>query len=133
MGIKTIFYFIANVIKTNGFRTRSIMMRLLLFIGTIFILQGCGTVQTVFQDDYSINKNLIKNETKCKSISRVYSGVSYDFCRFHAEPELGVTGPGTNLYLFDILFFSPVLDTILLPITIFHQINYGNLELSNPY
>ncbi|MFC6479204.1 hypothetical protein ACFQDN_25540 [Pseudomonas asuensis] len=51
-------------------------------------LTGCGTINTVFQDDVTTSYKLRKQKTYCESISRVYSGVAYDFCSLNAPPVI---------------------------------------------
>lgn len=100
----------------------------------VLVVSGCGTIKTVPRSDYAINSDLNRNKTKCKTVPRVYSGVKYDFCRFHAEPDYQtiVNLGGTPFYLFDMLLFSPAADTVMLPVTIYQQVTRGTLKLEKP-
>ena len=97
-------------------------------------LCGCGTYSTVAKNNTEIKVDLKRKDTKCESISRVYSGVAYDFCVIHAEPrrpELYLEGSNRALLTFygiDIIL-SSITDTIMLPITITQQNEYGTVNL----
>ena len=72
--------------KTSSyFVAKGFVVALILFTASCFI--GCGTINTVARGDYVTKRNLKKAKTYCESIPRVYSGVSYDFCRLNGEPN----------------------------------------------
>ncbi len=96
----------------------------------VFILSGCGSFRTVVASNEKIASDLKRNKTYCSVSTRVYSGVTYDFCRFHAKPKAGtVNGIKTSVFVIDMILLSPVFDTVLLPITITQQVLYGNPEI----
>lgn len=89
-------------------------------------LTGCGTVATVFQDDADAAHGLRRQKTYCQSIPRVYSGLAYDFCVLNAPPD--PTGIYVPLVLVD-LVLTGVLDTVVLPYTIYRQGTDGNISI----
>ena len=105
------------------------MRQVLLFMSVLF-LASCGSMKTVTSSNHEIGSDLQRNKTKCESTTRVYSGVTYDFCRFHAnESGLSYNEIILSFYLFDMVIFSPIVDTLLLPVTIYQQVSYGNSEV----
>ena len=94
-------------------------------------LTGCGTVNTVIRSDDVVKENMNEVETKCDSIPRVYSGISYDICYLHARPELtyhGIPSSSPPLIFADILF-SGVIDTVILPYSIYKQSQGGSIKV----
>jgi uncharacterized protein YceK len=94
-------------------------------------LAGCGTVNTVFRDDASATHALRKQRTYCESISRVYSGVAYDFCRLNAPPRVYpyTEGKQATPWVAIDLVASSFLDTLVLPYTIYQQNTLGSIEI----
>ncbi|MGF6487922.1 YceK/YidQ family lipoprotein [Pseudomonas frederiksbergensis] len=94
------------------------------------ILTGCGTFQTVVRSDEAAAKSLKEQKTYCGAVPRIYSGVTYDFCSLHAPPGPGIDeykyNNGTPFVLID-LVISGVLDTMLLPYTIYRQQADGSI------
>ena len=90
------------------------------------LLTGCGTAITVLQDDADAARSLRKQKTYCQSIPRIYSGLAYDFCVLNAPPD--PTGVMVPLVLLD-LSLSGVLDTVVLPYTIYRQVSDGNIAV----
>ncbi|WP_285415376.1 YceK/YidQ family lipoprotein [Pseudomonas sp. efr-133-TYG-5] len=100
---------------------------------TAMMLGGCGTVQTVVLSDKSAVHQLKSQKSYCGAVPRIYSGVTYDFCLLHAERPDDVdafnyknASPGP---LIDAAF-SGVLDTLLLPYTIYKQQADGSIEIN---
>ncbi|MFJ4194674.1 YceK/YidQ family lipoprotein [Pseudomonas sp. NPDC089534] len=96
-----------------------------------FALGGCGTVSSVYQDDAVAGNDLKARQTYCDSISRIYSGIGYDFCTLHAPalPQKGFKGqPGVALVLLD-MAASGISDTLILPYTAYQQVKHGNIEI----
>lgn len=89
-------------------------------------LTGCGTVATVLQDDAQAAQGLRRQKSYCQSIPRIYSGLAYDFCVLHAPPD--PTGILVPLILVD-LALSGVLDTVVLPYTVYRQGMDGNIRI----
>lgn len=104
----------------------------LLQVGIVLLsLTACGTINTVAVDDSTTRQKLQNAKTFCNFIPRFYSGVSYNFCLYHAEfstdAEFVQVGRGT-LVAYDMLF-SGLTDTILLPYTIYRQVNDGSIPI----
>ncbi|VVN70269.1 YceK/YidQ family lipoprotein [Pseudomonas fluorescens] len=89
-------------------------------------LAGCGSFSTVLQDEAEAARDLRKQKTYCQSISRVYSGLAYDFCIFNAPPD--PSGMLVPFVLLD-LALSGVFDTVFLPYTIYRQSTDGNINI----
>ena len=88
-----------------------------------WLLSGSGTAASVWQMDADVARDLRKQKTYCQSIPRSYSGLAFDFCVLHASPDpSGVLEP---FVLLD-LPLSGVLDTVVLPYTIYRQASDGN-------
>ena len=95
---------------------------------------SCATVKTVNPEEGHVDISYGKNKCQCGSIPRVYSGAAYNFCRLHGEPR---TEPA---YEFQVLngvpflvidtFFSVLADTVLLPYTVYRQVNDGNIQVN---
>ena len=107
-------------------------MKNVLIVFLSLVLAGCGTVRTVTQSNWAIGHDLYQHDTKCESTSRVFSGVAYDFCRLHAEPNRYEADVITELVLMDMMVFSLLGDVIMLPVTVVQQILYGNVEVYQP-
>lgn len=96
---------------------------------SLALLSGCGTVTTLSLTDREIQKEMVRIKSDCESIPRVYSGVAYDFCFMASHRASGGrpirfiwTSPGD-------IPFSAVLDSVVLPYTVFAQAKNGNIEL----
>lgn len=91
-----------------------------------WLLSGCGTAASVMQMDADVARDMRKQKTYCQSIPRIYSGLAFDFCVLHAPPDpSGVLVP---FVLLD-LPLSGVLDTVVLPYTIYQQVVDGNIGI----
>ncbi|WP_300631525.1 YceK/YidQ family lipoprotein [Pseudomonas sp.] len=108
----------------------TLIARLSVLLGIILMTGGCGTVTTVFRGDDVTVRELRGKKTYCQSVSRIYSGVAYDLCVLHGPPnsagELSLNG--VPWAMFDVPI-SAVLDTLVLPYTIYQQSADGSLEL----
>lgn len=93
-------------------------------------LAGCGTINTVIRDDWVARRTLNRIETSCETIPRIYSGVSYNICLLRGKPSRISLwlAPIPQLLLVDIAL-SGALDTVVLPYTIYRQINDGQINL----
>jgi uncharacterized protein YceK len=89
-------------------------------------LMGCGTVATVLQDEADAAQGLRRQKTYCQSIPRVYSGLAYDFCALNAPPD--PSGFLMPVVLLD-MALSGVLDTVVLPYTVYRQGTDGNIVI----
>ncbi|MCX2901072.1 YceK/YidQ family lipoprotein [Pseudomonas mandelii] len=97
------------------------------------MLAGCGTVQTVMRDDEVAAKILKEQKSYCGAVPRIYSGVTFDFCYLNAplergrEAEVHTTAPA--VVLVDVVL-SGVMDTLVLPYTIYKQQADGSIIVS---
>jgi uncharacterized protein YceK len=104
-----------------------LMMKMTVALSVISLaLSGCGTFNTVLRDDVGATRELRKQKTYCQSIPRVYSGVAFDFCLLHAQPD--PTGVLMPLVLVDITA-SGIVDTLVLPYTIYRQSVDGDIGI----
>ena len=103
---------------------------LMALLGITSVMAGCGTVNTAIRGDSVAVRELKAKKTYCQSVPRVYSGVSYDLCVLHAPPR-----SAGGLSLNDVpwpyldVAVSGVMDTLILPYTIYRQSADGSLEL----
>lgn len=96
------------------------------------VLSSCGTIKSL---DNNNNKVYISHPlvvTNCNEISRIYSGLQYDWCLFDSErkntPPKVMLDP---LWLNSIdIILSTVADTVVLPYTIYQQSTHGSLEVA---
>lgn len=88
-------------------------------------LSGCGTFSTLGKGPLQISSAKYNGSQPCKKIRRWYSGVKYDYCVLFK-------GDGSNWelegYLAWDLPFSLIVDTVVLPYTIYKQATIGSLE-----
>ena len=103
-------------------------------------LSGCGTISSVSRSDHTIISKLQRQQTYCESVPRVYSGTAYDFCMLHSKPRYnGARYPDDDaprqysnnhapFHLWD-MPWPLVLDTIILPYTIYIQNIEGSLKI----
>ena len=101
-------------------------------------LAGCGTINTVFRPDVVTSQNLKDSRSHCENVPRIYSGVMYGFCTPNGEPKpeknlndisLIDHGPGAVPVIAIEFVASGVLDTLLLPYTIYRQSKDGSIEI----
>lgn len=109
---------------------RTPILRLLVLLGTSLLMGGCGTTTTVLRGDDVTVLNLKRKKTYCNSVPRVYSGVVYDLCVLHGPPnsasDLSLNGIPWGILDVPV---SAVLDTLVLPYTIYRQSADGSIEL----
>ncbi|MCU1724043.1 YceK/YidQ family lipoprotein [Pseudomonas sp. 5P_5.1_Bac1] len=95
-------------------------------------LSGCGTINTVVRGDDVTARNLKEWGTHCASVPRIYSGAVYNFCILNGEPNATAQAPGAPasipFVIWDIAL-SGALDTLVLPYTVYRQVEDGNIEL----
>lgn len=103
-------------------------------ISIIFLLlAGCGTVNTTFRGDAVTSRNLKKYRTHCTSVPRIYSGVAYDYCVLYGEPAAIPSSQFQHAVpaVVSDFPFSAVLDTFVLPYTIFLQFKNGSISINS--
>ncbi|RMM35848.1 Lipoprotein [Pseudomonas amygdali pv. hibisci] len=125
-----------NVVMKPGFVTQKescvphLKIQCLLLL--TLALTGCGTINTTFRPDSVAGEKLTDWKSNCSSIPRVYSGVMLDFCELNAEPKQSSAYQKTNApewVLLD-MGLSGIVDTLLLPYTIYQQNQYGYINAS---
>ncbi|QHF42693.1 hypothetical protein PspS35_02400 [Pseudomonas sp. S35] len=101
-------------------------------------LAGCGTINTVFRPDVVASQNLKASGSHCENVPRIYSGVIYGFCTLNGEPAADkslkdsslISHGGGLLPVIAVEFVaSGVLDTLVLPYTIYRQNKDGSIEI----
>ncbi len=109
---------------------RTPILRLLILLGMSLIVAGCGTATTLLRGDDVTVRQLNGKKTYCQSVSRIYSGVAYDLCVLHGPPNSagGLSLNGIPWVILDAPV-SAVLDTLVLPYTIYRQSADGSIEL----
>ncbi len=109
-----------------------------LWLAASLALAGCGTINTVFRPDAVASQNLKDSRSHCENVPRIYSGVIYGFCTLNGEPapdkslkdkSLIDHGGGALPILAAELVLSGVLDTLVLPYTIYRQNTDGSIEI----
>ncbi|KAF2408495.1 YceK/YidQ family lipoprotein [Pseudomonas antarctica] len=101
-----------------------------LWITVCLALAGCGTINTVMREEGVAARELKSQKTYCQSIPWVYSGVGYNFCRLNGDPNPHAAFDGqVNFipFIFVDSLISGVLDTALLPYTIYRQSTDGSI------
>ncbi|AZE87211.1 YceK/YidQ family lipoprotein [Pseudomonas orientalis] len=109
-------------------RTTNLKLLVLAWIASMML--GCGTVTTVLREDAVTVRALKADKTYCQSVPRIYSGVAYDLCVLHAPPNSG-GGLAVNSvpWTFIDVPLSGVMDTLLLPYTLYRQSADGSIDL----
>ncbi|AQT92171.1 hypothetical protein AOA57_14090 [Pseudomonas sp. 2588-5] len=109
-----------------------------MFMSALLLVSGCGTINTVFRPDVVTSQNLKDSRSHCESVPRIYSGMIYGFCTLNGEPRAGKSlkdqtltdHAGNALPIVAIEFVaSGVLDTLVLPYTIYRQNKDGSIEI----
>lgn len=94
---------------------------------------SCSTVNTVAPAHNHINISHGKNKSYCKSVPRVYSGTFYNFCTLYGEPnKSAITDATTHSFRYWATdsIFSIAFDTVILPYTIYSQIDKGSIGVN---
>lgn len=104
-------------------------MRILFLLIPMMCIQSCGTFKTLSQSDQQISSSLIKYQTYCESMPRIYSGVAYDLCKLNSKPRGTQIDLLVGFYLVDSVL-SAASDTLFLPYTIFQQSEKGNIKIA---
>ncbi|MBS7841323.1 YceK/YidQ family lipoprotein [Pseudomonas fluorescens] len=107
-------------------------------LAAVLALAGCGTINTVFRPDAVASQNLKDSRSHCENVPRIYSGVIYGFCSLNGEPrpekslkDQSVSDAAGNAFPVIAIEFaaSGVLDTLVLPYTIYRQNKDGSIEI----
>ena len=98
---------------------------------TVFVA-GCGTLKTTALDKPRIEIGTKSKKSLCTQIPHVYSGVFYNFCWLNRETSPYNThspsGGDLPFVAVDILL-SGVMDTLLLPYSIYKQAEEGSIKV----
>jgi uncharacterized protein YceK len=95
-------------------------------------LTGCGSLSTLGKPDGVIASDLSRHHSNCKSMPRIYSGVSYDICRMNSRYQsMSHDVFGTFILAFFIVDLLPsaVVDTLALPYSGYQQHRYGDIVM----
>jgi uncharacterized protein YceK len=92
----------------------------------IMAIAGCSTVKTLNPPNDQISIYHMDQKSYCTYIPRIYSGVSYNFCKLRSEPSeysnFGWDINGVPIVVIDTAC-SAVADTLVLAYTLPRQIN----------
>ncbi len=105
-------------------------MKLLVLAWSASMMVGCGTVTTVMREDAATVRALKADKTYCQSVPRIYSGVTYNLCVLHGPPSTGSSLALNSVpWTFIDVPLSGVMDTLLLPYTVYRQSTDGSIDL----
>lgn len=94
------------------------------------LLVGCGIINTTVRGDSVARSNLNRVKSPCETIPRIYSGVFYDMCVTWKTVTSGVVaGVWSRINACGYRALSGVLDTVVLPYTIYEHVIAGSIEL----
>lgn len=107
-------------------------MKFVILIMLAVCVVGCGTFKTTALDEPRIEIGTKSKRSLCTSIPRVYSGVFYNFCWLHRETNpnhsaIRSTGDLPIIAVDTVL--SGLMDTILLPYSIYKQAEEGSITV----
>ncbi|WP_085582408.1 MULTISPECIES: YceK/YidQ family lipoprotein [unclassified Pseudomonas] len=108
-------------------------MKILAMALAALTLTGCGTVQTVARSDQTSVDYLKDKKTYCGAVPRIYSGVAFDFCQLNAQLGDGVDAFNHSNAPLGVVIdaaASGVLDTLLLPYTVYRQHTDGSIVIN---
>lgn len=93
---------------------------------------SCSTIKTLDPIYNQVEISYQGHKSYCKGIPRIYSGVSYNACLLYGEPNPnGSMGSinGVPTFIIDSAL-SLAADTVVLPYTIYTQVNNGNIKVN---
>lgn len=101
------------------------LFHVLLLLGVLSLVSACGTMRTIGKGPISSPPKHLLGSQPCKTIKRWYSGIRYNSCVLF-------DGDGSDWelegYLWPDLPFSFILDTFVLPYTIYMQAAHGDVK-----
>jgi uncharacterized protein YceK len=107
-----------------------VFYRTLIFLITVILLEGCGTLKTLSPAGNHVDISLRGMKSRCETIPRIYSGTCFEVCKLYGEPSYtansGLAIGGLPLFIFDIPL-SLIMDTLVLPYTTIRQFKDGNI------
>lgn len=89
------------------------------------LLAGCSTIRTAGVGDDEV----VRMNTRCDEIPRVYSGVAYDICELSGTPNIDAGADGEADGRIAAFVLDAVADTVILPWTLYRQVTAGNIEV----
>ncbi len=96
------------------------------------LVVGCGTLKTTALDKPRIEIGTKSKKSLCTQIPHVYSGVFYNVCWLNRETSPynthSLSGGDLPFVAVDILL-SGVMDTLLLPYSIYKQAEEGSIKV----
>ncbi|MGJ8691466.1 MAG: YceK/YidQ family lipoprotein [Thalassotalea sp.] len=108
-------------------------MKTIIGITLVLFICSCATIKTVEPTHNHVDISHGKYKSNCKSIPRIYSGTYYNICILYGEPNKS-TSTDTAKHSFHYWAidsaFSIVSDTVILPYTIYSQIDKGSLDVN---
>lgn len=108
-------------------------MKTITCIGLALFICSCATIKTVEPTQNYVDISHGKYKSNCKNIPRIYSGTSYNLCILYGEPNKSANADTTkhsfHYWAIDSAF-SIVSDTVILPYTIYSQIDKGSIEVN---
>jgi uncharacterized protein YceK len=108
-------------------------MKILIAALLIVSSTACSTLKTVVSDRDRVDITSQGYDSNCNRIPRIYSGVSYNVCLLHSEPNSNYIG-GIGLLGVPVIFIdtmcSAIADTVILPYSIYTQVNDGNIKVN---
>ncbi|MBL4827358.1 MAG: YceK/YidQ family lipoprotein [Spongiibacteraceae bacterium] len=94
-------------------------------------ISACGSINTIGRSNQEVTSSLQQKEGKCSSVSRVYSGVSYDLCVLNrAGKGFQFVESLQDRYFYDIAA-SAIADTLVLPYTAYTQYKNGSIPVGS--
>lgn len=106
------------------------MRNLIALIATCFIVNACGSINTIGRSDKAIITSIEKKQGNCKSIPRIYSGVNYNLCLLKKKGTGISAEPVLGLYFMDIAP-SALADTLAIPYTAYDQYKNGSIPIKS--
>lgn len=107
-------------------------MKLVVFVILAVCVTGCGTFRTTGLDEPRIEIGTKTKKSLCTQIPHVYSGVFHNFCWMHREANPNYSSIRTTgdlpLIVVDTVL-SGMMDTILLPYSIYQQAELGSIKV----
>lgn len=110
------------------------LTNVVLLTAIVLSTTACGTLDTLAREDAVTRQKLKALGSYCESVPRTYSGVAYDFCSLNGEPNrdksLETQSAGSVPWIALDFALSGILDTLVLPYTIYRQSRDGSIEIS---
>jgi uncharacterized protein YceK len=109
-------------------------MKLIVVVILAVFIAGCGTLKTTALDEPRIEIGTKSKKSLCTEIPRIYSGVFYNVCWLNRETNINNTYSPNRRgvpYIVVDMVMSGLLDTILLPYSIYKQVEVGSIKVES--